>query len=669
MSEARRLLLAFALLAVLLVGAPFVFRTGVALTMMSLMGVMIIFALSYNMLLGQTGLLSFGHAVYYGLAGFCAAHAMNIIAANKLSVVLPAIPLVGAAAGLFFGLIFGAISTRKAGTVFSMISLGLGELVTAFALVLHSFFGGEEGIATNRVKLAPFFGYKFGPQIQVYYLIAFWCFVCILLMYALTRTPFGRLCNAVRDNPERVEFIGFSTQRVRFQAFVLSSVFAGIAGSLAAINFELMNSQAIGAGTSGQVLLMTFVGGIGHFAGPIIGAVLITFLQISLSDVTKAWMLYFGLLFIVVVMFCPGGIAGLLALHRPLLNRGRTPAPDSGLWTCFGAAGRACPGRHRPDRARPPHAGRGADRRPDAVGVPCANGRRAAPALACRARAFDGRRARLARRRAEDRRRLCAGGGRTERGGCAMTPAVSLKNIRKNFGRTEIIRGVTLDIMPGERHAIIGPNGAGKSTLFHLISGRLAVTSGSIELKGENITHLAPYEINRRGLSRSFQVTNIFPKLSVYENIRCALLWSLGYRYSFWRFVDRLKDANKRAHEITEMIGLSARRDVPAGVLAYAEQRALEIGITLAGGADVIMLDEPTAGMSKGETEHAVALIRRVSEGRTLIMVEHDMSVVFGLADRISVLVYGQIIASDKPQEIRANQAVREAYLGEEANA
>jgi branched-chain amino acid transport system ATP-binding protein len=170
-------------------------------------------------------------------------------------------------------------------------------------------------------------------------------------------------------------------------------------------------------------------------------------------------------------------------------------------------------------------------------------------------------------------------------------------------------------------------------------------------------------------LSRSFQVTNIFPKLSVYENIRCALLWSLGYRYSFWRFVDRLKDANKRAHEITEMIGLSARRDVPAGVLAYAEQRALEIGITLAGGADVIMLDEPTAGMSKGETEHAVALIRRVSEGRTLIMVEHDMSVVFGLADRISVLVYGQIIASDKPQEIRANQAVREAYLGEEANA
>lgn len=250
-----------------------------------------------------------------------------------------------------------------------------------------------------------------------------------------------------------------------------------------------------------------------------------------------------------------------------------------------------------------------------------------------------------------------------------MTPAISLKDVRKNFGQTEIIRGVTLDIMPGERHAIIGPNGAGKSTLFHLISGRFHISSGSIELKGADITNLKPYQINRRGLSRSFQVTNIFPRLSVFENIRCGVLWSLGYRYSFWRFVDRLKDANDRANRIVEMIGLSGRRDVPAGVLAYAEQRALEIGITIAGGADVIMLDEPTAGMSNAETEQAVALIRKVSEGRTLIMVEHDMSVVFGLADRISVLVYGQIIASDTPQAIRANQAVREAYLGEETHA
>ncbi len=250
-----------------------------------------------------------------------------------------------------------------------------------------------------------------------------------------------------------------------------------------------------------------------------------------------------------------------------------------------------------------------------------------------------------------------------------MTPAIELNDVRKSFGPMEIIRGLTLTINKGERHAIIGPNGAGKSTTFHLISGRMRATSGSIKLNGEDVTQLRPYEINRKGLSRSFQVTNIFPKLSVFENIRCGVLWSLGYRYAFWRFVDNLKDANERAEEVLEMIGLASRRDTPAGVLAYADQRALEIGITIAGGASVIMLDEPTAGMSNAETEQAVSLIRKVTEGRTLIMVEHDMSVVFGLADRISVLVYGQIIASDTPQAIRANAAVREAYLGEEAHA
>jgi branched-chain amino acid transport system ATP-binding protein len=249
-----------------------------------------------------------------------------------------------------------------------------------------------------------------------------------------------------------------------------------------------------------------------------------------------------------------------------------------------------------------------------------------------------------------------------------MSSALVLRGLRKSFGNTEIIRGVDLDVKRGERHAIIGPNGAGKSTTFHLVSGRIKPTSGAVELNGENVTGLDPFQINRRGLSRSFQVTNIFPKLSVFENIRCGVLWSLGYKYSFWRFVDKLKDANARAEEVMELIGLQKRRDSAAGILTYAEQRALEIGVTIAGGAEVIMLDEPTAGMSHSETEYAVNLIRKISEGRTLIMVEHDMSVVFGLADRISVLVYGQIIASDVPQAIRANKAVREAYLGEEAH-
>jgi len=246
----------------------------------------------------------------------------------------------------------------------------------------------------------------------------------------------------------------------------------------------------------------------------------------------------------------------------------------------------------------------------------------------------------------------------------ASAAALRLSAVRKSFGRTEIIRGVDLEVPVGERHALIGPNGAGKSTLFNLISARMAVSSGSIELKGTPISGLPPYRINRMGLSRSFQITNIFPRLSVFENIRCATLYALGYRYSFWHRLSRLRDAAERAEDVMNQIGLRYRRDVLASSLTYAEQRALEIGITVASGADVILLDEPTAGMSRSESQQAVALIRRMTKGKTLVMVEHDMGVVFDLADRISVLVYGEIIATGKPAAIRANAAVQEAYLG-----
>ena len=242
--------------------------------------------------------------------------------------------------------------------------------------------------------------------------------------------------------------------------------------------------------------------------------------------------------------------------------------------------------------------------------------------------------------------------------------AIRLKNVRKSFGATPIILGVSLDIRRGERHAIIGPNGAGKTTLFNLISGRFPVTSGTIELDGRPIDGLAPHDINRRGLSRSFQITSIFPRMTVFENVRCGLLWSRGYRYSFWHLLGVERQLNEAAERLLEDVNLQARRDVPAGLLSYAEQRALEIGITIASGADTILLDEPTAGMSRSEANHAVALIRRVSEGKTLVMVEHDMSVVFDIAEVVTVLVYGQVIASDVPAAIRANRAVQEAYLG-----
>jgi branched-chain amino acid transport system ATP-binding protein len=242
--------------------------------------------------------------------------------------------------------------------------------------------------------------------------------------------------------------------------------------------------------------------------------------------------------------------------------------------------------------------------------------------------------------------------------------ALELRDVRKSFGKSEIIRGANLAVSKGERLAIIGPNGAGKSTMFNLISGRFPLSSGDILLNGKSITGLRPFEINRSGLSRSFQITNIFHRLSVYENLRCAVLWSLGYKYSFWHRLNGLKDAHERAESVLDLIGLRRRRDTQASLLTYAEQRALEIGITIAGGCDVILLDEPTAGMSRSESDAAVELIRKVTVGKTLLMVEHDMSVVFGLADRIAVVVYGEVIACDTPTNIRSNQRVQDAYLG-----
>jgi branched-chain amino acid transport system ATP-binding protein len=242
--------------------------------------------------------------------------------------------------------------------------------------------------------------------------------------------------------------------------------------------------------------------------------------------------------------------------------------------------------------------------------------------------------------------------------------ALELKDLRKSFGRTEIIRGVNMAVRAGERVAIIGPNGAGKSTLFNLISGRFGPTSGEVLLHGQRIDGKKPFEINRMGLARSFQITNIFPKLSVFENLRCGVLWSMGYKYSFFKFLADLEDANERTDELMEMIRLDKKRDVLATNLTYAEQRALEIGVTIAGGAKVILLDEPTAGMSKSETTRFIKLIREVTEGKTLLTVEHDMGVVFGLADKIAVVVYGEVIAFDTPDAVRANPRVQEAYLG-----
>jgi branched-chain amino acid transport system permease protein len=311
----------FAALAIVLVAAPLVFRQGFAVSLMSQMGIAVIFALSYNMLLGQTGLLSFGHAVYYGLGALFTIHVLNL-AQSGWALPVTLLPLVGGLSGLAFGVVFGYVTTRRAGTTFAMISLGVGEMVAACSLMFPVFFGGEAGISGNRVTGSAPLGITYGPQVQMYYLIAAWMVLSAAAMFALTRTPLGRMANAVRDNPERAQFVGYDPQRVRFLMVALSGFFAGIAGGLSALNYEIVSAESLSALTSGQVLLATYLGGIGHFAGPIVGAIVFTLMQTVLAAYTKAWPFYFGLVFLAAVLYAPGGIASIAVHQKRLWDAG-----------------------------------------------------------------------------------------------------------------------------------------------------------------------------------------------------------------------------------------------------------------------------------------------------------------------------------------------------------
>jgi branched-chain amino acid transport system permease protein len=327
--------LVWGLYAAVLAVAPFFFKSSLALTMLSQMGIAIIACLAFNMLLGQGGMLSFGHAVYSGIGAFAAIHALNMVSRGALALPVSLVPLVGGVAGLLLAVLLGYVTTKKAGTPFAMITLGVGELVAAMALMFPGFFGGEGGISGNRVAGQPFLGISFGPQAQLYNLIAVYCLVCTALMFAFTQTPLGRMLNAVRDNPERVEFIGYSTQRVRYLAFMASGLFMGIAGGLSALNFEIVTAEVVGAQRSGAYLLFTFLGGAVFFFGPIIGAVLMVLALVLLSELTQAWLLYLGLVFVFMVMYAPGGLASLVMMNLRVAAFGKLRT----LWTAYLALG------------------------------------------------------------------------------------------------------------------------------------------------------------------------------------------------------------------------------------------------------------------------------------------------------------------------------------------
>ena len=308
--------------ALVLLVAPWLFTSNLSQTMLSQMGIAIIACLSYNLLLGQGGMLSFGHAVYSGMGSYFAIHALNAIGQGTLHLPVVVLPLVGGLAGMGFAILLGYVTTKKSGTTFSMITLGMAELVFAMSLMFSEFFGGEAGVSANRVVGEAFMGITFGPQRQVYYLIAFYTFVSVALLYALTQTPLGRILNAVRDNPERVEFVGYNTQQVRYSAFIIAGFFAGIAGGLGAINFEIVTAEVVGPARSGSYLLFTFLGGATVFFGPILGGILMVLAFVLLSEITKAWLLYLGLMFLFMVVYAPGGLAGLIMMNLRIAKTG-----------------------------------------------------------------------------------------------------------------------------------------------------------------------------------------------------------------------------------------------------------------------------------------------------------------------------------------------------------
>ncbi|MFM8757657.1 MAG: branched-chain amino acid ABC transporter permease [Limnohabitans sp.] len=323
--------LIWSLFALVLLVAPLIFKSNLSVTMLAQMGIAIIACLSYNMLLGQGGMLSFGHAVYTGLGSYMAMHALNVVSAGHLAIPVSLLPLIGGLSGMGFAVLLGWVTTRKSGTPFAMITLGVAELVFAMSLMFSEFFGGEAGVSGNRVAGQAFMGITFGPQIQIYYLIAIYTFVCVALMYAFTQTPLGRMLNAVRDNPERVEFIGYNTQLVRYLAFIIAGFFAGIAGGLGALNFEIVTAEVVGGARSGGYLLFTFLGGATFFFGPIIGGILMVIAFVLLSELTKAWLLYLGLIFLFMVMYAPGGIASLIMMNLRVAKYGKL----AGLWVSY----------------------------------------------------------------------------------------------------------------------------------------------------------------------------------------------------------------------------------------------------------------------------------------------------------------------------------------------
>lgn len=704
--------------------------SGAALALASQAAVLIVFALSYDLLLGQTGLLSFGHAMYYGIGALASARATNAWALSA-----PWLPVVGGAGAALVAVPAGWLSARRGGVTFAMVTLGLGELVATAASTVPEWFGGVGGVMIDRGAVPGWLGIDFGSTRSAYGLVVAVALASCMLIAWLLRTPLVRVANAVRDNPRRAAFVGVDPSRVRWAMTVIAAFFAGVAGALSVVTFEIATADNASVATCATVLIAVVIGGTGTFAGPVLGAVIYVSIANGLASITRAWPMYVGFFFLFVVVLAPGGLVGAW-LHRrvsPSLadsRRARCALPgfsgrrmarvlavlgmlaggiaviqsvyawrfgDTGAdispgWQAVNGWGIAVAGvvlmavSSFALRATAPRSSRRVAAGLRSTSAAAAAMASAHASLAAMASTHASAAATGPAVSEVTAPVIVAGAAVSAQGQAASTakqvkpvdpvpairpevpssPAldVTLDDVHVSYRATPVLRGVRLHVQAGEIHALIGPNGAGKSTVFNVLSGVTQVDRGTVRLDDRAIRRLAAHRIARLGVARGLQTPSLFAQLSVLDNMCCAMLCPRGGPLCRWLQPAAWRGLRKRALDWLQVVGMGDEASARAAQLSYARQRALELAMATASGARLLLLDEPTAGMSRAEAIEALALIRRMADGRTVLLIEHDMDIVFDLADRISVLVDGVVIATGTPAQIRANPSVREAYLG-----
>ena len=557
--------------------------------------------LGFNILLGYTGLLSFGHGAFFGLgAYFCGLSQIHLF---KGMVLLPI--LCGILGPALVGVMIGFLLMRKRGVYFSLLTFAFTMMFFYIVFRATALTGGENGL--GGIERYPidlfFFQIDLANQMSFYYFSWVLVVVATIINWRIVHSPFGRVLQAIRENEVRTFCLGYNPKHYKFMAFVLSTFFGGLAGALYALLLNFAYPQTLHVVTSGEIAAMALVGGMRNFFGPVVGSSIFIFLRDQLSSYTENWLVFFGIIFMGFVLFSYNGIVGILSDLRAYFRKTQDLAPTAPALT-------GNPG---------PSADRG-----------------------------------------EEEAAVSSRQPYRKTGDVVFT----LQGVSKHFGALAAVDGVSLQVERGELRSIIGPNGAGKTTLFNVITGLLPIDGGQVHFKGEEVTGLSPDQMVAKGVSRSFQIISVFQDLTVFENLRVAVQARTPYRFNFFSVTEELEDINKEAERIIATVGLNGREDMKASSLSHGDQRLLEIGLSLAANPQLLLLDEPLAGLSSRERTRVARLIKQLSGEHTILLIEHDIDRVLTLSDQITVLNQGKVIAEGTPQEIQQNPNVQEAYLG-----